>query len=189
MQPGMGFFDKLFGKKPAPQPLDPARAAQLAEMLKVPPRLISEGPEFPSAPIVLRFGVTAEEAERALAQAGFTQDGDRWTREDTVVERRTEANGGLHVLAFSGSNIEAAQRSVLASLRWVDPSAGLYDQLRDPKLATSELCYLLWTTRHYRCAGGVPAELRRHASPDVQETIRLMDREQMADAARARRKR
>lgn len=185
----MGFFDKLFGKKPAPPPPSDETAARIAEMLKVPPRLISEAPEFPDQPIVLRREVALADAERALAQAGFTQDGDRWTREDTIVERRTEANGGLHVLAFSGSNILAAQRSVLATLSWVDPNAGLYDQLRDPKLATPDLCYLLWTTRHYRCVGGVPAELRRHASPDVQETIRLLDREQMADAARARRKR
>ena len=182
----MGFFDKLFGKKPAP-PLDPA-AARVAELLKVPPRLINEGPEFPSAPIVLRRQVTATDAEQALAQAGFTRDGDRWTRDATTVERRTEANGSLHVLEFSGENIRDAQRALLPTIPWVDPN-GLYEQLRDKKLATPDLCYLLWTTRHYHCAGGVPAELRGHADPDVKEAIRLIDREQMADAARARRKR
>ena len=185
----MGLFDKLFGKKPTPPAPPSDAAARVAEMLKVPPRLMSEAPEFPSAPIVLRRDVTPAAAEHALSQAGFTRDGDRWTRDATIIERRTDANGSLHVLEFSGDNIRDAQRALLATLPWVDPHAGLYDRLRDKKLATPDLCYLLWTTRHYHCAGGVPAELRGHSDPDVKETIRLIDREQMADAARARRKR
>ena len=189
----MGLFDKLFGKKSVPTVSDPkavARVAAVAEMLKVPPRLVTDAPEFPDPPIVLRRDVTDADAERALLQAGFVRaDGDRWTRDATVVERRTEASGDLRVLAFSGDNIVDAQRAVLATLAWVDPHAGLYEQLRDTTLAAADVCYLLWATRHYRCAGGVPAELRRHPDPAVAETIRLIDRAQMADAARARRKR
>jgi hypothetical protein len=185
MQPRMGFLDKLFGKKPA-SPLPTA----VAEMLSAPPRLVSEAPEFPDAPIVLRRDVSAADAERALSQAGFVRgDGDRWTRDGAIVERRTEPNGNLHVLVFSGEAIREAQRAVLPTVAWVDPNAGLYDQLRDNRIAAPDLCYLLWATRHYRCVGGVPAELRRHADAEVTETIRLIDRAQMADAARARRNR
>jgi hypothetical protein len=93
------------------------------------------------------------------------------------------------VLAFSGEAIRDAQRALLPTIAWVDPNAGLYDQLRDSRIAAPDLCYLLWATRHYRCVGGVPAELRRHVDPEVTETIRLIDRAQMADAARARRNR
>jgi hypothetical protein len=184
MQARMGLLDKLFGKKPASPP------SAVADMLKVPPRLVSEAPEFPDAPIVLRRDVSAADAERALSQAGFVRgDGDRWSRDGAVVERRTEANGNLHVLAFSGEAIRDAQRALLPTIAWVDPNAGLYDQLRDSRIAAPDLCYLLWATRHYRCVGGVPAELRRHVDPEVTETIRLIDRAQMADAARARRNR
>jgi hypothetical protein len=184
MQARMGLLDKLFGKKPASPP------SAVADMLKVPPRLVSEAPEFPDAPIVLRRDVSAADAERALSQAGFVRgDGDRWSRDGAVVERRTEANGNLHVLAFSGEAIRDAQRALLPTIAWVDPNAGLYDQLRDSRVAAPDLCYLLWATRHYRCVGGVPAELRRHVDPEVTETIRLIDRAQMADAARARRNR
>lgn len=189
----MGLLDKLFGKKPVPPVSDEkavARVAAVAEMLKVPPRLGSDAPDFPEPPIVLHRDVTEADADRALTQAGFSRaDGDRWTRGATIVERRIDPSGSLHVLAFSGDNIEDAQRAVLGTLAWVNPNAGLYEQLRDANLAAADVCYLLWATRHYRCAGGVPAELRRHPDAAVAETIRLLDRAQMADAARARRNR
>jgi len=182
----MGLFDKLFGRKPAPPaPTDDA-SARLAEILKHPPRLINEGPEFPDAPIVLpRLGTTSE-TEAALTAAGFVGDGDRWTRERTTVQRRTDENG-LQLLEFSGDRIREAQRAILGTLVWVDPGR-LYNELSRKGAESADVCYLLWATRHYRCAGGVPAELRVHPDADIKETIRLIDRAQMADAARAQRR-
>lgn len=191
----MGFFDKLFQKQ---QPAAPAtstkakattaeaRAPDLNEILKMPPRLINEGPEFPHAPILLRRAVTAADVAAALAAAGFSQDGDRFSRDNTIIVRSSDEHG-LQVLAFSGDEVVPVQRSILAVLAWVDPHT-LYAELGDTHLAAVDVCYLLWATRHYRCAGGVPRALRTHPDATVAETIRLIDRAQMADAARAQRK-
>ena len=182
----MGLFDKLFGKKPAPPAPTDGASARLAEIVKHPPRLINEGPEFPDAPIILRRQGTTAETEAALTAAGFIGDGDRWTRDGTTVQRRTDENG-LHLLELSGDRIREAQRAILGTLAWVDPRR-LYDELEQEGAESADVCYLLWATRHYHCAGGVPAELRMHPDADIKETIRLIDRAQMADAARAQRR-
>lgn len=181
----MGFFGKLFGTKPAPAPaVDP----RLAEILKQPPRLINEGPEFPYEPIVLRRTVTQEQVEAALAAAGFARTGERaWTRAETTIEQREVNN--VNALAFSGSGTIEAKRELLATLPWIDPNRGLYAGLEDPRTPVADLQYLIGAVANYRCAGGIPRALRSHPSPEIQETIRLADREQQMAAAREQRAR
>jgi hypothetical protein len=181
----MGFFDKLFGKKPAPTPaVDP----RLAEILKEPPRLINEGPEFPHEPIVLRRTVTQPQLDAALAAAGFARAGERaWMRGETSIEQRDVHN--VNAIAFSGSGSIEAQRELLATLPWVNPLRDLYAGLGDPKTSVADLQYLIGAAANYRCAGGIPRALRSHPSPEVQEAIRLVDREQQMAAAREQRAR
>jgi hypothetical protein len=179
----MGFFDKLFGKKPAPAP-DP----HLARILAYPPRLIHEGPEFPDEPIVLRRAVAQAQIDSALAGAGFTRASETmWTRGETTIEQR--ADHGVNALAFAGTGTTEAQRELLATLPWINPLNQLYEGLRDPKAPVVDLKYLLGALANYRCVGGIPHELRTHPSPEIQETIRLADRERQMAAARAQRAR
>jgi hypothetical protein len=178
----MGFFDKLFGKKPSPTP-DP----RLAEILAHPPRLINEGPEFPVAPIVMRRSVTPAQVESTLTGAGFTRTGDTWARGGLTITPRTVF--GTSALEFSGDGVLEAKRELLTLLPWIDPGDGLYAATTDPKTPIPDVLYLLGAIQNYRCAGGIPAELRRHPSPEIQEAIRLADRERMAATAREQRAR
>lgn len=181
----MGWFSKLFGKKAVvASNLPPHIAAALVE----PPRLVNEGHEFPLEPVVLGRPVTAAEIDGALAAAGFARgEGARWTRADVAVDVRNEND--VTLLAFSGSSIVEAQRELLGALAWVNPLDGFYNAMRSPSTPLVELRHLIRAQRHYKCVGGVPAELQRHADADIQETVRLIDRDQMAAAARAQRSR
>lgn len=178
----MGFFGKLFGKKPTP-PADP----RLAELLAAPPRLINEGPEFPDAPIVLKRSVTSAQVESTLTGVGFTRTGDTWARGGLVITPKVVF--GAAALEFSGEGVLEAKRELLVLLPWIDPNDGLYSAATDPTTPIPDVVYFLGAIQHYRCVGGVPAELRRHPSPEIQEAIRLADRERMAATARDQRAR
>jgi hypothetical protein len=182
----MGFFGKLFGKKPQPAPttLPPNVAAALAH----PPRLVNEGPEFPREPVVLDRNVSPPQIDAALAAAGFARgEDDKHVRGETVVEYRAES--GVTLLAFSGAAILEAQRELLAKLPWIDPLDRFYERMESPATPIEELRHLLCALRHYKCVGGIPRVLRSHRDAEIQETVRLIDRDQMAAAARAQRAR
>ena len=183
----MGFISKLFGKKPAPPPAaEPVVPAQLREALAQPPRLISEAPEFPAGPVVLERDIAAPQIESALTAAGFSAHGDTWTREGTTVTIRSEH--GVTLFEATGDGVRDAQRALLGGpLRWVNPLAGFYERMRSPATPIEELRHLACALRHYNCAGGVPPALRTHPDPEIAETVRLIDRDAMARAARAQR--
>jgi len=166
----MGFFSKLFGKSEAPQATT-TLPPHIAEALKSPPRLINEGPEFPTGAIVLAPTVTPAQIDEAIARAGFTD-----------VTHRTE-NG----VTLLDASLEA-KRVLLAVLPWTNPR-DIYETMPSPSAPLPELRHALCALRHYKCVGGVPMEMRRHADPEIQEIVRLIDRDQMADAARAQRAR
>jgi hypothetical protein len=181
----MGFFGKLFGKKPQPTTtLSPSLAAALQH----PPRLVNEGPEFPREPVVLERTVAQPQIDAALAAAGFVrgEDGNH-VRGETIVESRDE--NGVTLLAFSGGGVLDAQRELLAQLPWIDPMKRFYERMESPATPIDELRHLLCALRHYKCVGGIPRVLRGHSDPEIQETVRLIDRDQMAAAARAQRSR
>jgi hypothetical protein len=182
----MGFFAKLFGKKQA-QPT-PTLSPELAAALQHPPRLVNEGPEFPREPVVLDRAVAPAQIEAALAGGGFVRGEDgKHVRGETIVEYRDE--NGVTLLAFSGGGILEAQRELLARLPWIDPMDRFYERMESPATPIEELRHLLCALRHYKCVGGIPRVLRGHKDPEIQETVRLIDRDQMAAAARAQRSR
>jgi hypothetical protein len=92
-------------------------------------------------------------------------------------------------LEFSGEGVLEAKRELLVLLPWIDPGDGLYAATTDPKTPIPDVVYFLGAIQHYQCAGGVPAELRRHPSPEIQEAIRMADRVRMAATAREQRAR
>ncbi len=136
---------------------------------------------------MLQRSVTPAQVESTLGGAGFTRAGDTWTRGGLALTQQTVF--GTSALEFSGDGVLEAKRELLAGLPWIDPNDGLYAAVTDPKTPIPDVIYFLGAIQNYQCAGGVPPELRRHPSPEIQEAIRLADRERMAATAREQRAR